>query len=541
MLLTTIAGSLPKPAWLAEPERLWAPWRLPPETLGQGQRDAVLAALKEQEAAGIDIVTDGEQSRQHFVHGFLERLDGIDFDKKVTIGIRADRYKAEVPTVTGPLARRAPVHLDEVRWARANTERRLKFTIPGPMTIVDTLADEHYRDRRRLALEFARIINEEARDLAAAGLDVLQLDEPAFNVYMDDVAAWGIEALHQAIEGVACTTAVHICYGYGIKANVDWKGTLGREWLQYEQTFPLLAKSRIGQVSLECANSRVPLALLGLLSGKDVLVGCIDVATEKVETPEDVAATFRPGLDPVPARQHAWAVVKDRWGRPAHDEPRAALVRVTLPVEPPGPDEALGYVLYAGLTYNTIFAARGVPISVFDLHDRDLHVPGSGAVVLVAALGSETAREGRLKVGELRVLYPGVSNLLSPRAGADPMHADFKIQGYETPDGSFCQFVRCQAPQLLAHSERLTLPEASSFMLDLETVYKALYDVARVEVGERVFIEGAAGGTGLYAVACSALRGACVTGLVSTEEKGRLVLERGGAAVVNRKDPALAG
>jgi 5-methyltetrahydropteroyltriglutamate--homocysteine methyltransferase len=301
VLLTTLAGSLPKPAWLAEPERLWAPWRLPPERLAEGQRDAVLVALKEQEAAGIDIVTDGEQSRQHFVHGFLTHLDGIDFGKRVTIGIRADRYKAEVPTVTGPLARRAPVHLDEVRWARAHTDRRLKFTIPGPMTIVDTLADEYYGDRRRLALEFARIINEEARELVAAGLDVLQLDEPAFNVYMDDVAAWGIEALHKAIDGLGCTTAVHICYGYGIKANVDWKGTLGSEWRQYEQTVPLLAKSRIDQVSLECANSRVPLSLLGLLSGKDVLVGCIDVATNTIETPEDVAATIRRVLDHVPA------------------------------------------------------------------------------------------------------------------------------------------------------------------------------------------------------------------------------------------------
>jgi len=216
-------------------------------------------------------------------------------------------------------------------------------------------------------------------------------------------------------------------------------------------------------------------------------------------------------------------------------------VRVTLPVPPPGPDEAIGYVLYAGLTYNTIFAARGVPISVFDLHDKDLHVPGSGAVVLVAALGSETARQGRLKIGELRVLYPGVSDLLSPRAGADPMQADFRIQGYETPDGSFCQFVRCQAPQLLAHSEQLALPAGASYMLDLETVYKALYDVARVEVGERVFVEGAAGGTGLYAVACAVLRGARATGLVSTEAKGRLVVDRGAAAFVNRKDPAVAG
>ncbi|MCL6640520.1 MAG: methionine synthase [Candidatus Rokubacteria bacterium] len=296
MLLTTIAGSLPKPRWLAEPERLWAPWRLPAETLAEGQRDTVLAAIKMQEAAGIDIVTDGEQSRQHFVHGFLAGLDGIDFTRRVTIGIRADRYKAEVPTVTGPVRRRRPVHLEEVRWARAHTERRLKFTIPGPMTIVDTLADEYYGDRRRLAMAFAEAINAEARDLEAAGLDVLQLDEPAFNVYMDDVGAWGIEALHRAIEGLRCTTAVHICYGYGIEANVAWKRTLGGEWRQYEQTFPLLARSRIGQVSLECHNSRVPMELLGLLAGKDVLVGCIDVASRAVETPEEVAATIRKAL-----------------------------------------------------------------------------------------------------------------------------------------------------------------------------------------------------------------------------------------------------
>jgi 5-methyltetrahydropteroyltriglutamate--homocysteine methyltransferase len=301
MLLTTIAGSLPKPRWLAKPETLWAPWLLPPETLREGQRDAVLTALKDQEAAGIDIVTDGEQSRQHFVHGFLQKLEGIDFGKRVTIGIRADRYQAEVPTVTGPLRRREPVHLEEVRWARAHTERKLKFTIPGPMTIVDTLADEHYRDRPRLAMEFARLINEEARDLAAAGLDVLQLDEPAFNVYMDDVAAWGIEVLHRAVEGLTgLTTAVHICYGYGIQANIDWKRTLGGEWRQYEKTFPLLAQSRIDQVSLECANSRVPLELLGLLRGKDVLVGCIDVASHEVETPEQVAQTIRQAMAWVP-------------------------------------------------------------------------------------------------------------------------------------------------------------------------------------------------------------------------------------------------
>ena len=300
MLLTTIAGSLPKPSWLAKPGVLWAPWTLEGPALEEAKRDAVLVALKEQETAGIDIVTDGEQSRQHFVHGFLERIEGVDFGRRVTIGIRADRYKAEVPTVTGPLARRGPIHGDEVGFARAHTQRKLKFTIPGPMTIVDTLADEHYRDRRRLALEFARVINEEARELAALGLDVLQLDEPAFNVYMDDVKAWGIEALHRAVEGLRCRTAVHICYGYGIKANLEWKATLGSEWRQYEQTFPLLAASRIDQISLECANSRVPLELLALLRGKDVLVGAIDVATQTVETPAEVAATIRKALAFVP-------------------------------------------------------------------------------------------------------------------------------------------------------------------------------------------------------------------------------------------------
>jgi len=244
MLETTIAGSLPKPAWLAPPGILWAPWHPAPELLAEAQRDAVLVALKDQESAGIDIVTDGEQSRQHFVHGFLERMDGIDFSRRVPMGIRANRYTAQVPVVVGPIARRRPIHADDVRWARAHTRRRLKFTIPGPMTIVDTLADEYYHDRPRLAMAFARIINAEARELVAAGLDVLQVDEPAFNVYLDEVATWGIDALQQAIEGLACKTAVHVCYGYGIQANIEWKAGLGEEWRQYERILPVLAASR---------------------------------------------------------------------------------------------------------------------------------------------------------------------------------------------------------------------------------------------------------------------------------------------------------
>ena len=292
MFATSIAGSLPKPAWLAEPNRLWAPWRLSGAELEAAKRDATILALKLQEDSGIDIVTDGEQSRQHFVHGFLESVDGIDFTRKVEIGIRADRYKAMVPVVTGALRLKGRVHALEARVARAHTTRKLKLTLPGPMTIVDTIADEHYGDRVKMAMAFAGVLNEEARALVADGVDVIQFDEPAFNVYMEDVKEWGIAALHRAIEGVSCTTAVHICYGYGIKANVDWKATLGAEWRQYEAIFPALAQSRIDQVSVECRNARVPMHLLKLLDGKDVLVGAIDVANDAVETPEDVAAVI---------------------------------------------------------------------------------------------------------------------------------------------------------------------------------------------------------------------------------------------------------
>ncbi len=297
---TTIAGSLPKPAWLAAPNQLWAPWRLQGEELADAKDDATLLALKLQEDAGIDIVGDGEQARQHFVHGFLEAVEGIDFERRVEMGIRNNRYKAMCPTVVGDLRLRARVHAREARLARAHTTRKLKFTLPGPMTIVDTIADAHYGDRVKMAMAFAALLNEEARGLAADGVDVIQFDEPAFNVYMDEAAGWGIEALHRAIDGVRATSAVHICYGYGIAANIAWKATLGSEWRQYEKFFPALAKSRIDQVSLECINSHVPMSVLSLLDGKDVLIGVIDVATDTIETPEQVAAVIAQASDHVP-------------------------------------------------------------------------------------------------------------------------------------------------------------------------------------------------------------------------------------------------
>ncbi len=301
MFETTTAGSLPKPGWLAETGKLWPKWRESGEALEQAKRDATLLWLKLQEDAGIDIVTDGEQARQHFVHGFLEHVEGIDFDKKVKMGIRNNRYDAMVPTVTGPLRLKGRVHAMEAQLLRAHTKKKIKFTMPGPMTIIDTIADGHYGDRVKMAFAFAELLNQEARALQADGVDIIQFDEPAFNVYMKEVVEWGVDALHVAIEGLTCKTAVHICYGYGIEANVAWKGTLGEEWRQYEQVFPALAASRIDQVSLECIHSRVPIELMGLLSGKEVMVGVIDVASDTVETPEEVAATIKRALSFVPA------------------------------------------------------------------------------------------------------------------------------------------------------------------------------------------------------------------------------------------------
>lgn len=298
-LATTTVGSLPKPDRLAEPEKLWAAWRLEGAALQSAKEHAALEWLRVQEEAGIDIVGDGEQFRIHFVHGFLERLDGIDWTRKTRMGIRNNRYEAEVPTVTGPLGRPAPVHAADAAFMRRSTTRRLKVTLPGPMTICDTLADGYYGRRADMAMRFAELLNAEARDLEAAGADVIQFDEPAFNVFLEEVRDWGLPALERAMQGLKATTVVHICYGYGIEANIQWKDTLGDSWRQYETIFPWINASSVQQVSLEFAGSRVPHEVLRLLPDKELLVGAIEVLPGKLETPEEVAHNI------LAASQHA--------------------------------------------------------------------------------------------------------------------------------------------------------------------------------------------------------------------------------------------
>ena len=300
MFETAIAGSLPKPGWLSETQKLWPQWRQQGDDLVQAKRDATLLWIKQQEDAGLDIIGDGEQARQHFVHGFVEHIDGIDFEHKVTMGIRDNRYDAQVPQVISALSLKGRVHAMEAQLLRAHTKKKIKFTLPGPMTIVDTVADRFYGDKVKMAFAFAELLNQEALALQADGVDIIQFDEPAFNVYMKDAADWGVKALERAAQGLTCTTAVHICYGYGIKANNDWKEKLGEEWRQYELVFPALARSSIQQVSLECLHSHVPMELIKLLEGKDVMVGVIDVASDEIETAEQVADTIGQAMQFVP-------------------------------------------------------------------------------------------------------------------------------------------------------------------------------------------------------------------------------------------------
>ncbi len=202
-----------------------------------------------------------------------------------------------MPVVVGEVVRQKAVFVEDAKFLRKQTNKPIKWALPGPMTMVDTLSDDYYKSKEKLAWEFAKALNEEARELQDAGVDIIQFDEPAFNVFFEEVNDWGMATLERAMEGLHCQTAVHICYGYGIKANTDWKKTLGSEWRQYEEIFPKIQKSNVDIVSLECHGSNVPFDLMELVRGKKVMVGAIDVATNAIETPNEVAATLRRALE----------------------------------------------------------------------------------------------------------------------------------------------------------------------------------------------------------------------------------------------------
>jgi 5-methyltetrahydropteroyltriglutamate--homocysteine methyltransferase len=294
----TIVGSLPRPAWLGAPGEMFSAWRLEGATLDEGKEDAVNLWVSAQARAGLDVVTDGEQRRRHYIWGFFEGIDGIDTINLGRRAQRAQRYHNEISAarlIGGP-EWRGPVFLDALRATLAMTNKPVKVTLPGPMTIVDSLVDTvGGRTEEQLALRFAQLLNQEALLLADAGASVIQFDEPCFNVYVDKVKDWGIAALERAARGVTAKKAVHICYGYGTPDVKRWKSA-NTDWSHYEHTLPLLAASSIDQVSIETAASGVDLSVVSALRGKDVLLGVVDTGNETVETADIVAERLHAAL-----------------------------------------------------------------------------------------------------------------------------------------------------------------------------------------------------------------------------------------------------
>ena len=297
MLQTMIVGSLPRPTWLVPPGQMYVKPQLGGEMLREAYDDAVRIALADQQEAGIDIVTDGEQRRRHYIWGFAEGLDGIDFSRLVKIQTRGNRYGrlVEAARVVAPIRRKGSILRDALRFAKAHIDKPIKVTLPGPMTTADTLADEYYKDRRTLASELAKVLNEEAFELAEAGCDIVQFDEPCFNIYLDEVEEWGIRTLEEAAKGIRAKKAVHICYGYGVDIVLRWKNS-NTDWSHYWRTLPLLRTSTIDMISVECAASGVDPAVLAEAKGKDLMVGVIDVGTEDIENAATVAQRIRTAM-----------------------------------------------------------------------------------------------------------------------------------------------------------------------------------------------------------------------------------------------------
>ncbi|HEX7219892.1 MAG TPA: uroporphyrinogen decarboxylase family protein [Burkholderiales bacterium] len=301
LLPTTVVGSYPQPAWLIDRAKLGAKvprvrqpeiWRIAEPYLEEAQDDATLLAIRDMERAGIDIITDGEMRRESYSNRFATALEGIDIERPGTT-INRNGLAIPVPRVAGPIRRKGPVEVRDIEFLKRNTSRKAKITLPGPFTMAQQAQDDYYKDEEALALALAAAVNEEIRDLKAAGADVVQIDEPWLQARPDRAARYGVKAINRALQGIGGTTVVHLCFGYA--AAVKDKPT-GYSFL------PQLAETTAAQISIEAAQPRLDLSVLRALN-KTVMVGVIDLGNPAVETPQEVAARIRAALKHVPAER----------------------------------------------------------------------------------------------------------------------------------------------------------------------------------------------------------------------------------------------
>ena len=302
LIPATVVGSYPQPNWLIDRSKLGAKvprvrapeiWRIEKAYLEQAQDDATLLAIRDMELAGIDIITDGEMRRESYSNRFATALEGVDILNPGTT-INRTGAKSVVPRITAPIRRKAPVEVRDVQFLRANTDRQIKITLPGPFTMTQQAQDDYYQDEEALAMAYAAAVNEELRDLKKAGADVLQLDEPWLQARADRAARYGVKAINRALEGIGGTTVVHLCFGYA--AAVKDKPS-GYSFLAQ------LAETRASQISIEAAQPHLDLAVARELAPKQVMVGVIDLSTETVETSAQVAQRIRAALKHVPAER----------------------------------------------------------------------------------------------------------------------------------------------------------------------------------------------------------------------------------------------
>ena len=301
-LATTVVGSYPQPNWLIHRARLGskvprvrAPeiWKVEAEHLEEAQDDATLVAIRDMERAGIDIVTDGEMRRESYSNRFATALEGVDIANPGTT-VNRSGGQSVVPRIVGPIKRTRPIEIRDVQFLRRNTTKKIKITLPGPFTMTQQAQDDYYRDEEALAMAYAAAVNEEVRELKAAGADVVQLDEPWLQARADRAARYGVKAINRALQGIEGTTVVHLCFGYA--AAVKDKPS-GYSFL------PQLADTTASQISIEAAQPRLDLGVLKELGKKTVMLGVIDLGTTQVETPQTVAERIRAGLKHVPAER----------------------------------------------------------------------------------------------------------------------------------------------------------------------------------------------------------------------------------------------